>query len=137
MLEFTGMNYWAIVVAWVFTAAVGAFWYSPAGFGKQWMNHTGINILEMPENEATKVLGWVMVSALVQVVALAIVINSVGATTAGEGLIAGVVLWAGFTAATTVGTTLYSRRSWSFWWINNSYFLIIMAVNSALLATWT
>ena len=48
-----------------------------------------------------------------------------------------VLLWAGFTAATTVGTTLYSRRSWSFWWKNNSYFLIVMAVNSALLATWT
>lgn len=137
MLEFTGMNYWAIAVAWIITAAVGAFWYSPAGFGKQWTEHTGINILEMPESEATKVLGSVMLSALVQVVVLAIIINSLETTTVGEGLIAGVVLWAGFTAATTVGNTLYSRRSWSFWWINNSYFLIVMAVNSALLASWT
>lgn len=137
MLELTGINYWAVAVAWLITAAVGAFWYSPLGFGKQWMSHTGINIFEMPDNEATKVLGSVVVAALVQATVLAVVINSLDASTVGEGLVAGGVLWVGLAGATTVGNTLYSRRSWGFWWINNSYYLLVIAANSVLLATWT
>ena len=46
------------------------------------------------------------------------------------------VLWAGLTAATTVGTTFYSERGWSFWWLNASYFLTVMSVNSIMLAVW-
>lgn len=136
MLEFAGLNYWAVAVAWLITAAVGAFWYSPIGFGKQWMKRTGVNIFDMPDNEATTVLGSVMVAAVVQAAGLAIVINTFDATTVGEGLIAGVVLWAGLTGASTVGNTLYSRRGWGFWWINNSYYLLVTAANSILLATW-
>jgi hypothetical protein len=136
MLELAGLNYWAIAVAWLITAAIGAFWYSPIGFGKQWMQRTGVNIFDMPDNEATRVLGSVIVAALVQAVGLAIVINTFDTTTIGEGLIAGAVLWAGLTGATTVGNTLYSRRGWGFWWINNSYYLLVTAANSILLATW-
>lgn len=137
MLELTGINYWAVAVAWLITAAVGAFWYSPAGFGKQWMKRTGINIFGMPDEEATRVLGSVIGAAVVQALVLALVINSLDASTAGQGLIAGAVLWLGLTGATTVGNTLYSRRGWGFWWINNSYYLLVTGANSVLLATWT
>ena len=136
MLEFAGINYWAVAVVWLLYVIVGAFWYSPAGFSKQWKKHTGVDLMKLPQSEATNAIVSVALSAVVQVLTLALVINSLGATTAMDGLATGAVLWLGFTAATTVGVTLYQRRSWNFLWLNSSYFLLVMTVGAALLAVW-
>jgi hypothetical protein len=136
MIEFAGINYWAVAVIWLIYVVVGAFWYSPAGFSKQWAKLTGIDIMKLPQNEATNALISVAASAVVQVLALAIVVNSLGITTAMSGLAAGLILWLGFTTATTVGVTLYQRRSWKFLCLNSSYFLLVMAVGSIILAVW-
>lgn len=136
MLELDGLNYWAIMVAWLINCAIGAWWYSTAAFGPLWHKLAGNDILKIPEKEATRIIGFVMVSAVFQAFVLAIVLNSIGAITVLDGLLAGALLWVGLTAATTVGVTLYSRRSWKFWWLNSSYFLLVMVVNAAILAVW-
>lgn len=136
MLELDGINYWAVIVVWIIYMAVGAFWYSPAGFAKQWTKHTGINILKIPTQQANKIIGFVSLSALVQSLALAVILNSLYVTSATEGLIAGLLIWLGFTAATTVGVTLYGMRSWKFMWLNSSYFLLVMAVGSVIFSIW-
>lgn len=136
MLEFEGINYWAVGVTWLINVAVGAFWYSPAGFGKQWSKLSGVDIMKLPLNEANKAIGFVAVAALVQAFTLAVLLNSLQVTTVSAGLIAGVVLWLGLTAATTVGNTLYQRLGWNFWWINSSYFLLVMTINSLILSSW-
>lgn len=136
MLELEGINFWAVAVTWLINMGVGAFWYSPAGFAKQWAKHTGVNIMKIPENEATRILLFVALSSLVQALILGVVINTIAATTVTEGLVAGGALWVGFTSATTVGVTLYARKSWKFLWLNSSYFLLVMSLNSVILAVW-
>lgn len=136
MLDLSGIHIWAVVVVWLLYIVVGALWYSPLGFAKQWKKYTDIDIMKIPPNEATRTLVAVMFSAIVQSVVLAVIINSLNITDAKDGLITGVLLWLGFTAATTVGVTLYSRRSWKFWWLNSSYFLLVMSIGSVILATW-
>ncbi len=136
MLEIDGLNYWAVVVAWLINMMVGAYWYSPAGFSKQWAKHTGVDMMKIPQEKANQIIGFVAFSALVQASTLAVILNSLDVTTAANGLLVGVFLWLGLTAATTVGVTLYSLRSWKFLWLNSSYFLLVMAVNSVILAVW-
>ncbi len=136
MLTFEGINIWAIVVAWLINMGVGAFWYSPSGFAGLWKKYTGIDIMKIPQDEATKTLVFVAISALVQAATLGLVVHSLGASTWMDGATVGFVLWLGLVAATTVGVTLYSRRSWKFLWLNSSYFLLVMIVNSILFATW-
>ena len=136
MLELEGINYWAVVAVWLIYVVIGAFWYSPAGFGKQWKKHTGIDIMKMPQDAANKAISFVAVSAAVQVLTLAIVLNMLDITEAVDGMTIGVLLWLGFTAATTVGVTFYSQKSWSYLWLNSSYFLLVMAIGSAILTAW-
>ena len=136
MLDFNGLNIWAIVVVWAVYMAVGAFWYSPAGFAKRWTKYTKIDIMKIPQDEATKILGFIVVSCLIQVIALAVVLNSLQPSSGLEGMITGIIIWLGFTAATTVGVTLYSRRSWKFLWLNSSYFLVVMSLGSLILSIW-
>lgn len=136
MLEFEGINYWAVLAVWIMYMAVGAWWYSKAGFAKQWTKYTGIDILKIPTDQANKIIGFVAVSALVQATMLAVVLNSLNISSVMNGVLAGLVLWLGFTAATTVGATLYSKRSWGFLWLNSSYFLVVMTVGSIILTAW-
>jgi len=136
MLDFSGINVLAVVVVWVLYMAVGAFWYSPAGFAKLWTKYTGIDIMKMPQNQATKTLGFVMLSCLIQVSSLALILSSMNVTNAKNGVLIGLILWLGFTAATTVGVTLYSNRSWKFLWLNSSYFLVVMSIGSVILSIW-
>jgi hypothetical protein len=136
MLELEGINYWAVIVAWLINMFVGALWYSPAGFAKQWVKHTDVDIMKIPQEEATRILLFVASSALVQALTLAVILNSLQVTQAVNGLAVGLTVWLGFTAATTVGVTLYQRRGWRFLWLNASYFLLVMSVNSVILAIW-
>jgi hypothetical protein len=136
MIDFSGLNYWAILVAWLINVTVGTFWYSPIGFGKPWSKLSAVDMMNMPKNQANKAISLVGLSALVQTVVLAVMLNSLDITTATKGLEVGVLLWLGLTAATTIGNTLYSRLSLKFWWLNASFFLVVMAVGSVVLAVW-
>jgi len=140
MLDLSGINLWAVLVAFIINVVVGSFWYSPAGFGKKWSKLSGHNLMKMPKDVANRAIAFVAVASLVQAVVLAIILNSLHVATGTHpltnGLVAGVVLWLGFTAATTVGNTLYMRQSWKLWWVNSSFFLVVMAINSVILAGW-
>ena len=136
MFDFDGLNLWAILVAWLVTVAIGAFWYSPAGFGKQWTKLSGVDHMKMPEKEATRTIISIAAFAVIQVVVLALVINSLRINEFGQAVLAAVILWLGFIAATTVGNSLYLSFGWKFWWLNASYFLVVMVINSVLLAIW-
>lgn len=137
MLELEGINYIAVVVVWFIYMFIGAFWYSPAGFAKQWTKHTGIDIMKIPTQRANQIIGYVALSALIQAFSLAVIINSLHVVKLENGLAVGLLLWLGFTAATTVGTTLYSKRGWGFLWLNSSYFLVVILIGSLLFSVWT
>lgn len=136
MLELAGINYWAVAATWLLYVVVGAFWYSPAGFAKQWTKYTKIDILKMPQEQATRAILSVAASAAVQAMTLAVVLKTLNPTNTTETVVAAIVLWFGFTCATTVGVTLYSKRSWGFLWLNSSYFLLVMTLGSVILTVW-
>lgn len=136
MLDVSGINVWSIVAVWVLYMVVGAWWYSPAGFAKRWSKHTGIDIMKIPTGQANKIIFFVALSALVQAFTLAVLLNSLRVSSVGESLSAGLFIWFGLTAATTVGVTLYSKRKWGFFWLNASYFFVVMAIGSVIYAVW-
>jgi hypothetical protein len=136
MFELEGLNYVAIAVATLINVGLGSWWYSPAGFGKKWSKFTGVDMMKSPKAKTQKAIIAVFVGAIIQAVVLAIIINSLKIDTITNGLLAGFVLWLGFVGATSLGDALYSLRGWNYWWLNASFFLIVMAVNSIILSIW-
>jgi hypothetical protein len=136
MVDFSDINYWAVVVVWLVYVGVGSFWYSPAGFGKRWSKLSGVNIMKLPQDEANRAIIYVAASSLLQAFALALVLNAMGVVNAVQGIISALWLWAGMVAATTIGTTFYARKSWAFWWLNASFFLVTMVITGAILGMW-
>lgn len=134
MLELNEINIWAVVIAWIINCVIGAIWYSPIGFANLWKKYTGVDIMKIPVKEANKILISVIISGMVQALTLAIILNSINPIDALEGLKIGLLIWLGFITATTVGVTLYQRRSWGFLWLNSIYFLIVITINSLILS---
>jgi hypothetical protein len=136
MIDFSGLNYLAIAIAWIVSVILGSFWYSPAGFGKVWSKLSGVDIMKIPKAESTRAIVFVVISSLLQAFFLALILNSLNVNSIGQGIIDSLVLWFGFTALTTIGNTLYQRQSWKFWWLNASFFLIVMVINGIILSVW-
>lgn len=136
MLDVTGVNYFAVLIVWLIYMIVGAYWYSPSGFAKRWTKLTGIDIMKIPQQRATQIIMFVAGSALIQSITLAVILHSLKVTDVANGLLIAGFLWLGLVAATTVGTTLYSKRSWSFLWLNSSYFLAVMLIGSVIFSLW-
>ena len=136
MIEFNGLNIWAVIVAWIFSVILGSFWYSPAGFGKLWSTLSGVDMMQTPKKEATRAIIYVVISSFLQSLALGLILSSLDVNTIGEGIIASLILWFGFTALTTVGNTLYQRQGWKFIWLNSSFFLIVMMINGIIFTIW-
>lgn len=126
----------AIIAATFVNVILGSWWYSPAGFGKKWSKITGVDMMKSPKEETRKAIMVVFFSSIIQAVVLAVVLKSLGATHFTDGIIAGIALWLGFVAATSIGDDLYSRRGWKFWWLNSSFFLIVMVINGIILSVW-
>lgn len=136
MLDFSGINYFAVLVAWLVSVIIGGYWYSPAGFGKKWSKLSGVDMMKTPKAETSRAIKFVALSCLLQSFIFAVVINSLDIHNVLQGIITSVTLWFGFTALTTIGNTLYMRQTWSFWWLNASYFLVIMVINGIIFSAW-
>jgi hypothetical protein len=125
----------AVLVAAIINMVVGFLWYSPVLFAKPWMNLVG---KRMEELQANAPLGYALtfVGALVQAYILAHFVQYIGATDIKEGLEAGWWIWLGFTGITMGVNYIFAGRNWKLWAIDSGYFLVVLLINGALLASW-
>ena len=134
MLSFD-VNWWAVIAATAVNMFLGAAWYSPAGFGKQWAKLTGKKMESMGGGANT---GYSVLAAgaLVQSFLLANIIRDTGTTTVSDGLLLGFMVWLGFVATTTLGDVAFGGRPWKLWQLNTAYFLVVLVLNGWLLTVW-
>lgn len=136
MEDLLNINIGAVVVAWLISIALGSFWYSPVGFGKLWSRLSGVDMMKMPKQAANKAIAAVAVASLIHVAVLALVIRGLSINGVANAVYNAFVLWLGLVAVTTIANTLYQRLSWKFWWLNSSFFLVVMVINSVLFTVW-
>lgn len=133
------VNYLAVLIAAVVNMAVGAYWYSPAGFGKQWaqlMGWSDLSRMNDMKKGAGKSYAWMFVAALVMSFVLANVVRLAGATTVMEGAMVGFWVWLGFVATVQIGSILWDMKPAKLFAINTAYSLVTLLINGALLAMW-
>jgi hypothetical protein len=127
------INYLAVVIAAVVNMVVGAAWYSPALFGKEWSRLIGRRMEDMRKNAGP---GYAIttVGALVQSWIFAYLLGAMSITTAAEGASIGFLIWIAFVAVTQGVNTVFSGSRKKLWAINTGYFLVVLIINGAILA---
>jgi len=137
------INWWALVVTTVVSVVIGSLWYGPI-FGKAWMKSTGISMPEVMTPDMKKMMyrsyALVIVGSLIMNYVLlhsitfgAAYLNITGIT---AGLQAAFWSWLGFIAPVTLGSVLWESRPWKYWFITAGYYLVVLLINGAILASW-
>ena len=133
------LNYLAILASAVAAMAIGAFWYSPFGFGKPWIRLMGLSGMTMtPEAKRKMQVSYALmfVGLLVTAYVLAHFVYITVVITLSEAFILGFWVWLGFIAPVMLGMVLWENRPWTLYLINVSYQLVNILVMSAILTLW-
>lgn len=130
------INWLAVVVGTVGYMVLGALWYGPL-FGSVWMRSMGYESAEDVEGEDSwENYALTTLGSLVAAIALAALVDWVGATTWQMGLTLGLVAGVGFVATAGLQAVPFENRSWTTWALSVGYNVVALAGIGVLLALW-
>jgi len=132
------INYLELVVAATAAYTVGAIWYSPIGFGKQWMKLMHLDKDHMHKMPLTAqqamILGALFTLLLSYVFAHFVVIAGVADIPAA--LTLGFWLWLGFGLTTLAHGWLYEGKSLKLFLFNAAHLFVAMEVMALVFGLW-
>lgn len=134
------VNFWAVLVAAVVAFAIGAIWYSPMLFGKEWMTLTGMTAKDVA---AAKAKGGMwksylaqLIGTLVSFIVLGFIVAAASGVTASDGAFMGFLVWLGFGATYALGGLLWERKPMKLIMIQSAYSLLTLVIGGAIIGVW-
>jgi len=125
------INWIAVLGAIAANMAVGGFWYSPLIAGKAWIASTGRTSEE--EEGGGSAMALVVIPAIINALILAVLAAGLGISTAVEGFVLGLLVWAGFVMPTNWIEVIFERKSYRTAFINNGCFIISFALMGTII----
>ncbi len=139
------INYWAVLVAAIVNMALGFIWYGPL-FGKYWIRLMGITPEQMEKGKVEmkkkmwRIYGMTFVGSLLMSYVLVHSIifagSYLGVAGISAGLMCGFWSWLGFIFPVTLSSVFFEGKSWRLFILNNGYYLTVLLVMGAILASW-
>ena len=133
MLDFAGLNWWAILVATAAAFVLGFLWYGPV-FGKAWVAALGKTEDEIQPSPTPFVVS--VVAALATCVVVAALMKGLGMAGVLDGALLGLLTGVGFIAASTASDTAFCGWSWNLWAIQAGYRVVYSIVMGAIIGGW-
>ena len=135
-MDFSSINWLAVVVCVVVSMVSGSLWFNPKTFYPAWWRAIGRS-----ESDASgiqnmgMVWGLTILSSFVQAASIALMINTMGSMTLGSGVMAGFMLWLGFVATTSLTNKLFAGQLKA-WVLEQGNHLINFLLFGAILGVW-
>ncbi len=137
-MDFSGFNFWELLVAALSTLLIGAIWYSPKVFGKAWQNRIGLSDEDLKKGSMLLIFGLTFVLNFFVALAISLFVEiflMMGATPFTGGLFAAVL--ALFFVATTFGVNyLFARKSMQLYLIDVGYMVVAFFVMGVIIGAW-
>ena len=124
------------IVAVLVKVVVGATWYSPALFLKQWQQLSGVTDEQMKGGMAKGMITWI-VGALLMTFVLAHAVYYAGAKSFGAGAAVGFFNWLGFVLVVQLDDWAAAKRPTKLLAINAGSNLVALLIMGAILGGWT
>ncbi len=132
-MDFSTINWLAVLVATVSAFVVGGLWYGPI-FGKAWMNEMGFTEDDLKDANMAKIYGTAFVLEFIIALQLAFFLGHGGTDPSiGQGAAYGLHIGLFFIAAAMGVNALFSRISLKLWFINAFYFVILLTLMGVIL----
>lgn len=135
------LNWLAIATAAAAAFAIGLLWFSPQVLGAFWARQVS-RYTAVPEGEITSeasgptaLSAWLGVIA-VSAVAHGVTAEAVGADSASDGIVLGLVLGLGFGATLASWPPIFARMPWEWWLVNSGAFVLMQVAMGAIFGLW-
>ncbi|WP_339763696.1 DUF1761 domain-containing protein [uncultured Hoeflea sp.] len=124
-MQFAGMNYLAILVAAIVAFIIGAIYYG--ALGKRWMKAAGID----PSGPKPAMAGLLINSFIMELILAFVTAGVIGHLGFDQvnllnGVISGLVIWAGFIFTTLSINQRYQGFGWDLTLIDGLHWLLVM-----------
>lgn len=135
------VNWAAVGAALVAAFAIGLVWFSPSAVGGFWARqvsrYTGMTEGEITNGaaQAAPLAKW-LVGIGVTAVVMAVAVKAVGADSAGDGVVLGLVLGVGLGPTLSSWPPIFARMPWRWWLVNSGAFLLMQIAMGAILGAW-
>jgi hypothetical protein len=118
--------------------AVGAFWYSPVGFGKAWMNEVGMTEADLEGANPAPAMIKSFIAAIVGTAAMAILMTVPGLQPMGwmEGALLGLSLAVFIAGAGAFPNYAFEDKTLRHFLIHLGNLALAMTLTGAMLAIW-
>jgi hypothetical protein len=133
-MDFSSINWLAVVACVVSNMIIGSVWYNPAAFYETWRKGLGKTGTE-GASPAPIMWGLTVLAAFVEAVFVSVLVKSMGGTVA-AGLQTGFMVWLGFVATTSIVNHLFAGRPWVVWLIETGNHLVTLLAMGAILGAW-
>ncbi len=133
------VNILAVFVAALVTFVLGAFWYSPLLFAKQWMQAQGYTPEKLETMKKQGITRGYLVSLLCYLVmayVVALLASYTNSTSVAQGLWLGFLAWLGFAATIGLIANMFSDKPIAAWVIDAGYQLAYLLIMGAVLSVW-
>ena len=127
----SNLNLLAVFVAGVAHMGTGLVWFTPKLFGNAWAELTGKDLKPASAWLVAGVVGHQVIA-----LALAVIVNLAGATTAAGGIAVAVLVWLGFVVTLEVGELIWERIPFRLFVIRIGNHLVALSLAGAILAVW-
>ncbi len=133
MLELSGLNWLAILVATVAGFALGGLWYGPL-FGDAWLSALGKTADQIQPSPTPFVISFF--TALITAIVLAMFISALNISTLGGGVVIGLLVGIGFIATAMASDSAFGDTGVNLWLIQSGYRVLYSVLMGAILAVW-
>jgi Protein of unknown function (DUF1761) len=130
------VNYLAIVVAAIANMVVGALWYGPMLFAKQWMAWNNMSAEEIKKINPGPLYAQSLVATLLTYFVLALLIRGMNVTSAVEGMKTAFMVWLGFITTVQFTANLFSPKKIQSYFLDTGYQLVTMLIAGIILSVW-
>jgi|SRR5271157_743760 len=141
-MDFSSINWLAVVVCVVVAMIVGSLWFNQKTFFPMWWKAIGKSEGADPGAGMSMALMWplVIIAAFVEAVFMSLMVHAMGSmmpggATLGSGATAGFFLWLGFVATTSLTNKLFANQLEA-WVLEMGNHLLVMVLMGAILGAW-
>ena len=133
MLDFGGLNWWAVLVATVAAFLLGGLWYGPV-FGRAWLRALGKTEDDIEPTPTPFVISFF--TSLVTAVVLAALIKTLSLDSVTDGVLIGLFTGVGFIATAMASDAAFCGWSASLWCIQAGYRVSYSVLIGLILVLW-
>lgn len=133
------INFWPILIATIVGFGIGALWYSPILFGKEWMTLMKISEKDIDAAKAKGMWKSYLTHFIAHIVSfgvLAFFIASSNATTPADGVFIGFIVWLGFIVPMGISNLLWRKDPFKLVLIDTFQLLTVLLVGGAIIGAW-